>query len=78
MSDRPDRPNPDSRTESRTADDGAERSRSVNDPRLQEVEGDDGFPGEFVDDPENIPGSGRQRHQIETSDTAISDAKTAK
>jgi hypothetical protein len=31
-------------------------SDEKSDPRLHEVEGDDGMPGEFIDTPSNLPG----------------------
>ena len=44
-------------------------------PRLQEVEGNEGMPGELIDTPNNEPGSQELPDEVTPSETPISDAK---
>ena len=46
----------DDMTDDTTDDTSGDTSEPITDPRTEEVEGDTGMPGEFVDTPNNLPG----------------------
>lgn len=48
---------------------------SPDDPRIDEVEGDTGFPGELVESEHNQPGSQAPPPDAEPTETPVSDMK---